>query len=160
MESRARDEAAQIHRSRGKPFVGFAQLALENSRASVPAFLFVYATIRWPRLVAERFAPLLIIGVVLMFGNFASIAPWTILQQIPPLTMLHAAHRFGLHYIYTHIYIYIYVYTKSCYRCTNMLHIYIFICIYIYAFAYIYIYNAYRCTHIQRCVLLLACFLA
>ena len=82
-------------------YLGFSSASVHNIWAAygaycgvIPAVLFVYATIRRPRLVAVRFAPLLIIGVVLMFGNFATIAPWTILQQIPPLTMLHAAHRF------------------------------------------------------------------
>ena len=82
-------------------YLGFPSASVHNIWAAygaycgiIPAVLSVYATIRRPRLVAEVFAPIFIIGVVVMFGSFASIAPWTILQRIPPFTMLHAAHRF------------------------------------------------------------------
>jgi hypothetical protein len=60
----------------------------------IPFILSTYATIRRPRFAAFYFVPILMVGLVFMFGNFASFAPWTLVRQIPPLTMVRASHRF------------------------------------------------------------------
>jgi hypothetical protein len=60
----------------------------------IPWILSAYATIRRPRPKTLFFVSILVVGLVFMFGNFASIAPWTLLRKIPPLTMMHAPHRF------------------------------------------------------------------
>jgi hypothetical protein len=60
----------------------------------IPWILSAYATIRRPRFTIVFFVPVLMVGIVFMFGNFASVAPWTLLRQIPPLTMVRAPYRF------------------------------------------------------------------
>ena len=60
----------------------------------IPWIISIYATIRKPRLVIFYFVPILMVGIVFMFGNFASGAPWTWIRQLPPFTMVRAPHRF------------------------------------------------------------------
>ena len=60
----------------------------------IPLILSAYATIRRPRYTTLMFVPILMVGLVFMFGNFASVAPWTLVRQKPPLTMVRVAHRF------------------------------------------------------------------
>ncbi len=60
----------------------------------IPWILTAYAIIRRPRFATLFFLPIMMIGIVFMFGNFASVAPWTLVRQIPPLTMVRAPHRF------------------------------------------------------------------
>lgn len=43
---------------------------------------------RWPLFAV------MILGFVLMFGNFAGFAPWTLLRNVPPFQMVRAPYRF------------------------------------------------------------------
>jgi len=60
----------------------------------VPWLLGLYGALRsrgawrWPLFAV------MILGVVLMFGNFASFAPWTLLRHVPPFQMIRAPYRF------------------------------------------------------------------
>lgn len=60
----------------------------------VPWLLGLYGALRsrgawrWPLFAA------MILGVVLMFGNFASFAPWTLLRNVFPFQMIRAPYRF------------------------------------------------------------------
>ncbi len=84
-----------------KLYLEFPKVAPHNIWAAygaycgiIPWILSAYAVIRRPRRTTLFLVSILVVGVVFMFGNFSSIAPWTLLRKIPPLTMVHASHRF------------------------------------------------------------------